>query len=710
MTKLIKLLTIISITLFLKLQNTTAQCDLDDWTALKALYESTNGDNWLIRTGWDTMIDNQNSPPSNCNLGSLYGISLNVQQRVVYIDLDGLDNCSQTQDYFGNNLEGNLPVEIGNLTFLKKIHLSENLLQGSIPKEIGNLSFLTELNLRQNYLSGNIPTEIGNLTYLNRLDLGDNNLTGCIPKELGNLSFLKYLALYSNYLSCSLPPELGNLTLLESFQLNGNNVGGNLPSELVNLVNLNTLYLPGNNFTGSLPGWLGDLVNMQEIRLEHNQFTGYLPPELCNLTKLHRLEVSYNNLSGCYPACYDEFCTQFDSPHFNGNADISDGNNFICSWEDFCSTGCGTCDDLCGCTDPTACNYNSTATCDNGTCNYGNTACANPCSCNSIDVWPGDNNADGICNHKDLAISHLFVGETGPSRNPGGINWIAQACEDWGRPQANGHDIKHHDCDGNGNINTNDANAIITNYGKTHTMPPGIVLPPVIEYSNTDYQIHLQPIGEISAYTTPLIMDVILDSNSNTDLTVFGGFFTIDISPVSQNVNNAFMNFETISWLGVQNVDLLIESWYNESANRVEVGFTKTNGIVSTGRGLIGQLIIDLEFSNFKHSNSCENFIEFEVHEIGSFNENEDYLEIENENLIINLDSSCCEPSITIDDDTPFRNIYKSSGTIYTNDYLFVGQNQQVTYQANRITLNQGFKVKAGATFKATSANSDCTN
>jgi len=41
-------LTIISIALLLNPQYTNAQCHIDDWTALKALYESTNGPNWRI--------------------------------------------------------------------------------------------------------------------------------------------------------------------------------------------------------------------------------------------------------------------------------------------------------------------------------------------------------------------------------------------------------------------------------------------------------------------------------------------------------------------------------------------------------------------------------------------------------------------------------------------------------------------------------------
>ena len=50
------------------------------------------------------------------------------------------------------------------------------------------------LHLPSNQLTGEIPAEIGNLTNLIRLDLSDNQLTGSIPAEIGNL--INLLGLY----------------------------------------------------------------------------------------------------------------------------------------------------------------------------------------------------------------------------------------------------------------------------------------------------------------------------------------------------------------------------------------------------------------------------------------------------------------------------------------------------------------------------------
>ena len=67
------------------------------------------------------------------------------------------------------------------------LSLQDNQLTGEIPPEIGNLTNLTGLLLYDNQLTGTIPPEIGNLTNLEVLYLSDNQLTGEIPESMCNL-------------------------------------------------------------------------------------------------------------------------------------------------------------------------------------------------------------------------------------------------------------------------------------------------------------------------------------------------------------------------------------------------------------------------------------------------------------------------------------------------------------------------------------------
>ena len=91
-----------------------------------------------------------------------------------------------------NQLTGEIPPEIWNLTNLHALYLSNNQLTGSIPSEIGNLTNLERVVMHSNQFTGSIPSEIGNLTDLERLKLHTNQLTGSIPETLCNLSNLTW--------------------------------------------------------------------------------------------------------------------------------------------------------------------------------------------------------------------------------------------------------------------------------------------------------------------------------------------------------------------------------------------------------------------------------------------------------------------------------------------------------------------------------------
>ena len=56
---------------------------------------------------------------------------------------------------------------------------------------------------------GKVPPELGLLSNLQVLGLSDNALTGKIPQELGSLSNLWLLYLSGNALTGKVPPEFG---------------------------------------------------------------------------------------------------------------------------------------------------------------------------------------------------------------------------------------------------------------------------------------------------------------------------------------------------------------------------------------------------------------------------------------------------------------------------------------------------------------------
>ena len=139
---------------------TDASTDRD---ALVALYQATDGGNWINNDSW----------LSDAPIGTWHGVTADDSGRIVELVLSF------------NGLNGTIPAGLGNLIDLRKLYLRGNELSGSIPPELGNLASLKEMSLADNVLSGEIPPELGNLANLRELTLWGNQLSGKIPPELG---------------------------------------------------------------------------------------------------------------------------------------------------------------------------------------------------------------------------------------------------------------------------------------------------------------------------------------------------------------------------------------------------------------------------------------------------------------------------------------------------------------------------------------------
>ena len=145
---------------------------------------------------------------------------------------------------------------------------------------------------------------------------------------------MKSLSIHSNQLSGSIPPELGRLSNLESLALENNELNGNIPTQLINLNNLSSLRLQENQLSGNIPSGLFNMNNLTFLNLSDNYLSGNLPSDFGNVNILYLTE---NELSGCYLGTLTLFCDQFR------DSNISQGNNFNTTWEDFCKDGTDTC-------------------------------------------------------------------------------------------------------------------------------------------------------------------------------------------------------------------------------------------------------------------------------------------------------------------------------------------------------------------------------
>lgn len=155
-----------------------------DREALIALFNATDGPNWVNKENWLT----------DATLGEWYGVETNASGRVVALGLGGRwdDNACRV---VGHGLPGKIPPELARLAELRTLSLYSNNLVGIIPPELSELPQLIQLRLEDNALSGQIPSELGRLAQLQTLTLDRNLLTGPIPPELGNLALLSTLRL-----------------------------------------------------------------------------------------------------------------------------------------------------------------------------------------------------------------------------------------------------------------------------------------------------------------------------------------------------------------------------------------------------------------------------------------------------------------------------------------------------------------------------------
>gem|GEM_PF-4963087 len=174
---------------------------------LALLYFSTGGLHWHNKNKWL-------STESVCNW---YGVFCGVPGVVTKIEITS------------NNMQGHIPIELGELAGLESLIMHSNKLKGKIPVELVKLQHLKTLILSKNVFSGSIHSEIRYLEELRYLDISTNRLTSTIPTEIGVLHALEYISIANNSLFGTIPEEVKNLVNLKSIILADNLLRGSLP-------------------------------------------------------------------------------------------------------------------------------------------------------------------------------------------------------------------------------------------------------------------------------------------------------------------------------------------------------------------------------------------------------------------------------------------------------------------------------------------------
>lgn len=140
---------------------------------------------------------------------------------------------------------------------------------GITVENVAGTDHVITLNLPANNLIGNLPSELGNLSELTLLGFFNNQLSGSFPLAISNLTKMKALALDYNNFEGNIPSEYASLTALENVYFSGNNLSGDVTNIYTSMPKLRLLYLDGNSLTGNLD--LSDNLAIERIfAMENN--------------------------------------------------------------------------------------------------------------------------------------------------------------------------------------------------------------------------------------------------------------------------------------------------------------------------------------------------------------------------------------------------------------------------------------------------------
>ena len=287
--------------------------------ALELIYDSCGGPKWSIESNWKQ---------NDLSLCFWNGISCSPQSKVVGISLraanlvgtfptndvvqgipflqslvldgnsivfpfDGLEKAYhlETLDLTNTELDSADGLEVART--LKSIYIASNNLRGEFPTQLLQLTNLERVDVAFNSLSKTIPNNLTVLTRLEYLSLHDNDITGTIPASLGNLSNLVFLLLQANSISGSIPSEMNFLTKLRFLDLSLQNENANGDHGLI----------------GKLPSF-ATLAELARINLSGNKLTGPIPFNFLDRASaqvLEHLDLSMNKLTGTVPSILDKF-------------------------------------------------------------------------------------------------------------------------------------------------------------------------------------------------------------------------------------------------------------------------------------------------------------------------------------------------------------------------------------------------------------------
>jgi len=306
------------------------------------------------------------------------------------------------------------------------------------------------------------------------------------------------------------------------------------------------LNLSNNNLSGVIIDEIENFNLLQDLDLSNNQLEGDMPASLGNIDVLNNLNLHHNNLKGCYGQNLQSLCEQLNAANAanpNFNEQISEGNQFQASWEDFCNSGVDI--------------------------------------CYSGDVWPGDFSNDGIVDVYDVLYWGLANGSNGVSRQSASSSWAAQPANEW-QNFVNGVNGKHQDGNGDGIVDESDLQLIDIHYGRSHDLN-------LNPFNQNNSNLDLKAVGIVYEEDgIALTYDLNIDTENGEPIDVHGIAGNIDLGDLPVKDIRA-----DISDSSIEAEEFLI--MHNEQTNSVDVAITRTDKTNKSSNGSLARILIITE-------------------------------------------------------------------------------------------------------------------
>ena len=302
------------------LDKSTAQIEEDGTLTLKATVDTDDPD---VKVGWSSdgtdiaTVDNNGTvagiavgeatitakvgdKTATCKVTVKEG-SYKAKERAALIKLFNANNGNNWSDYHKENWCSDEPLYLWTgveMTpdgkHVSSIWIADDNLKGQIPKEIADLTELETLHLiNEGDESTNtypMPKEIGQLKKLKDVYFWMYPISGKLPESLFAIEGLERLGISHAPLDkWTIPAYITKLKNIKELRFFDCNVTGKIPDALGQLTGLEDLYLSSNDLSGSLPASLGSLINLKKINLTNNKLSGAIPTTVSHMDNYWKL-------------------------------------------------------------------------------------------------------------------------------------------------------------------------------------------------------------------------------------------------------------------------------------------------------------------------------------------------------------------------------------------------------------------------------------